>query len=212
MLAWQRDGVGPGQESVTLIAYDEAGMGEAAGSFYEAVAGIEPLTKWTLPRADSLAPAKSAPGLAPRATVAWTATLPDRVLAIKAVDGGVNVLTHDGSLTAVSAEGKAGVGKALDPGQVEQARKDLAPTADTAAAAALAKQARPDRIAKLAAGGGGRTAVAYWGGTVRVVDGGGAVLAEQVLPQDVTALSWLGDNLIAGLADGRVVALAVKQP
>src|SRR5262249_900805 len=61
MLAWQRDGVGPGQESITLIAYDEAGMAEAVGSFYEAVAGIEPLTKWALPKADGLAPATSAP-------------------------------------------------------------------------------------------------------------------------------------------------------
>src|SRR5206468_12576031 len=48
-LAWQRDGVGRLQESVTLIAYDEEGMAEAVGSFYEAVAGLDPLTKWTLP-------------------------------------------------------------------------------------------------------------------------------------------------------------------
>ena len=27
MFAWQRDGIGPGQESITLIAYDEAGSG-----------------------------------------------------------------------------------------------------------------------------------------------------------------------------------------
>src|SRR5205823_4684860 len=54
MLAWQRDGVGPGQESITLIAYDQAGMAEAVGSFYEAVAGIEPLTKWNLATNSSL--------------------------------------------------------------------------------------------------------------------------------------------------------------
>jgi hypothetical protein len=205
-IAWQRGGVGPGQESITLIAYDEAGMSEAVGSLYEAIAGIDPLTKWTLPKADALSPARTAPTLAPRTAVAWTATLPDRVLAIKATDGGLNVLTHDGSLTTLSGEGKTTASKALEPGQVEQAQKDLASPADPAA---LAKQARPDRLAKMTAASGGRTAVAYWGGTVRVVDGG-KVLSEQVLPQDVTALAWLGDRLIAGLADGRVLALAIK--
>ena len=59
---------------------------------------------------------------------------------------------------------------------------------------------------------GNLTAVAYWGGTLRIVDdgGGGAILTEQQLPQDVTALAWANDRLIAGLADGRVVALEVK--
>ena len=33
---------------------------------------------------------------------------------------------------------------------------------------------------------------------------------EQKLPTDVTALAWLGGKLIAGLADGRVLALEVK--
>jgi hypothetical protein len=200
MIAWQRDGVGPGQESITLIAYDEAGMSEAVGSFYEAVAGIEPLTKWTLPKADALTPPKAAPGLPPRAPVAWAVTLPDRVLGIKAFDGSVNVWAHDGSRTGLTAEGKA-----VAPGPANVNDRESATDA-----AALARQARPDRLAKLAATSGGRTAVAYWGGTVRVVDAGGKVLAEQMLPQDVTALAWLGDKLVAGLADGRVLALTVR--
>ncbi len=102
--------------------------------------------------------------------------------------------SNDGPLTTLSAAGKTTASKALEPGQVEQVQKDLACPADPAA---LTKQARPDRLAKLAAASGGRRAVAYWGGTVRVVDGG-KVLSEQVLPQDVTALAWLGDRLIAG--------------
>ena len=52
-LAWQRDGIGKGQESITAIAYDEAGMSEAIGSLYEAAAGLEPLTPWMLPVAES---------------------------------------------------------------------------------------------------------------------------------------------------------------
>jgi hypothetical protein len=44
MVAWQRDGVGHGQESVSLIAHDAEGLAEAIGTFYEAVAaeGVEP--------------------------------------------------------------------------------------------------------------------------------------------------------------------------
>jgi hypothetical protein len=72
------------------------------------------------------------------------------------------------------------------------------------------KQARPDRILKLSAEHGGNVAVAYWGGTLRVVDSQGKVKAEQQMPQDVTALTWLGEKLVVGLADGRVMALTVK--
>jgi hypothetical protein len=128
LIAWQREGVGRGQESVTLIAYDEAGMSEAVGSLYQAVAGQEPLTKWRLPETASHTSARSAPDL--------------------------------GAAAAVS--------------------------------------------------GGGKLAVAYWGGTLRIADPGGKILAEQQLPQDVTGMTWLGGKLVAGLADGRVVALTVK--
>jgi hypothetical protein len=209
MIAWQRDGVGHGQESITLIASDEAGMSEAVGSFYETVAGLEPLTKWALPQSDTLTAAKTAPGLAPAATVAWTGQLPDRVLALKARDGGLAALTHDGSLSTVSAEGKVAVGKVLSGIALTEAEKELKP-ADATATEAVKKQARPDRMLKLAAANGGNVAVAYWGGTLRIVDDQGKVRSEQQLPQDVTALAWLDGKLIAGLADGRVVALAMK--
>jgi hypothetical protein len=205
MIAWQRDGVGRGQESITLIAYDEAGMSEAVGSFFEAVAGIEPLTKWTLPQADSLAAARTAPGLAPAAALAWSLTLPDRVLALKAEGDGLKALSHDGSLTTISGDGKPTGSKALDRGQAAQAQKDLA----AAIATAPPKQARPDRLAKLVAASGPKAAIAYWGGTLRVVDGDRA-LSEQNLLQDITALTWLGDKVVAGLADGRVLALIIK--
>ncbi len=77
-LGWQRDAVGYRQESVTLIAYDTAGMSEAVGSLYEAVAGINPLTRWDLPELASVAPASKSTA-APRATIAWRAITPDRV-------------------------------------------------------------------------------------------------------------------------------------
>jgi hypothetical protein len=87
--------------------------------------------------------------------------------------------------------------------------KELAPAAPSAD---LAKaQARPDRMLKLTATSpGGQAAVAYWGGTLRIVDEKGGILTEQQLPQDITALTWADGKVIAGLADGRVQALSVK--
>src|SRR5207248_1365893 len=110
-MAWQRDGVGRGQDSVTLIATDEVGMSEADGSVYEAVAGLDPLTKWELPESDTLAPATKAPELYPAAKVVWSFNVPDRVLALKAEGPGIDVLTHDGSLRTLTGAGKIDLSK-----------------------------------------------------------------------------------------------------
>jgi len=58
-LAWQRDVIGRGQESITLIGYDAQGISEAVGSMYEAAAGIEPLTPWNFPQDTLFVPAKA---------------------------------------------------------------------------------------------------------------------------------------------------------
>lgn len=65
----------------------------------------------------------------------------------------------------------------------------------------------PGRIVKCVAESGGLTAVAYWGGTVTVLDAQGKVRSENVLRQDVAGLAWVGGRLIVGAADGSVVAL-----
>lgn len=211
MIAWQRDGVGRGQESVALIAYDAEGMSEAVGSFYEAVAGIEPLTRWVMPGTSTVKPAQSAMELRPEAAVAWSVFLPDRVLALKPDKDGLTALTHDGSLSVIKGpKGKLASSKALSPSEVDQAMKDLSPPADAAAADAAKAQARPDRIVKLSASSGGLTAIAYWGGTLRIVDNAGKILSEQLMPQDITALAWMQGNVIAGLANGHVMALQAK--
>lgn len=205
LLAWQYAAIDRGVESITLIAYDEAGMEEAVGTLYEAVAGIEPLTKFALPAAAALQAATSATKLPPQAAIAWSVNLPDRVLAIKPTAAGLSVLTHDGSQTTVAADGKRTAAGPADAEELAAARKPAAPDA------ALAKaNARPDRLLKLAVKDGERVAVAYWGGTVRVVDAQGQVKTEQLLPQDVTSLTWLGNKLITGLADGRLLALDVQ--
>jgi hypothetical protein len=206
-LAWQRDGVGRGQESIALIAYDEAGINEAVGSLYEAVAGIEPLTKWNPPEAVSITPASRS--LSPKpAAVVWAAALPaDRILSLRVDGQQIVALSHDGSVTTLDAAGKVVSQRAATPDELRQARSSPALPVD----ASLAKtHGRPDRMFKLASPSNDRVAVAYWGGTLRIAQPDGKVLTEQQLPQDVTMLTWHGDDLIAGLADGRVLALRVK--
>ncbi len=208
-LAWQRDGVGPGQESITLIAHDDAGIEEAVGSFYEAVAGIEPLTKWTLPESDAITPTKMAPGMLPAASVAWTVALPDRVLGLKSDGKSVTALTHDGSRSVLSPDGKLVGSKPLEGADLEDAKKALSKTTSPVPPDVAKQIHREDRMLKTTAAHGTRLAVAYWGGTLRIYEGG-SLKHEQKLPQDITALTWLGDKAIAGLADGRVFALEAK--
>ena len=64
------------------------------------------------------------------------------------------------------------------------------------------------KIVKTLAANGERLAVAYWGGTLRLLDRDGKFLRERLFPQDITALTWLGHRLIVGLADGSVLALS----
>jgi hypothetical protein len=52
--------------------------------------------------------------------------------------------------------------------------------------------------------------VAFWDGRIHILDAGGNVLAAHHSPQDVTALLWSGEQLLAGDADGRLVALRLK--
>ena len=209
-ISWQRDGVGAGQESVTLIGHDEAGMAEAVGSFFEAIAGIEPLTKWTLPTSDRITPAAKGVGVHPTAKVAWKSPVGDRVLAFKAAGAELLVLAHDGSRSTISAGGKQAKSQLLTAAEFEATKKEFVQPPDAAAREAASKQARPDRMFKLAAASADKAAIAYWGGTLRIVDKAGKILTEQQLPQDVTALTWFEGRCIAGLADGRVLGLEVK--
>jgi hypothetical protein len=57
---------------------------------------------------------------------------------------------------------------------------------------------------------GQQTAVASWGGLVRVFNPDGTVKAAHTFPQDVAGLTWSRANLVAGLADGRVLGLAIR--
>jgi hypothetical protein len=211
MMAWQLDGVGPRQESITLIAYDEKGMEEAVGTFYQAIAGQEPLTKWALPESVSITPAKSAPGTYPAAKVVQTVHLPDRVEAIGLDGDGLKALTHDGSLLTIAKEGTVKTANVLKPEDMEKTRNDLLGSAKPASEDVVKKQLRSDRLQKLAVQNADFLAVAYWGGTLRIADKAGAVKFEQQLSQDPTALTWLADGRLAvGLADGTILILVMN--
>jgi hypothetical protein len=209
MVAWQRDGVGHGQESVTLIGYDADGLSEAVGSFYEAVAGLDPLTKWTLPVKDSLSTTHKVPNALALSgfKVVWSAHLPDRITGLKAEKRTLTALSHDGTLATIGADGKMTGSKVIEPGQLAALEKELATR--TATDPDPKNRPHPTRMLKLTATSGASLAVAYWGGRVRVEEGG-RVQGEHMLPQDVTALAWLDGRLVAGLADGRVMLLEMK--
>jgi hypothetical protein len=208
LIAWQRDGIGAGQESVTLVAYDARGMTEAVGTVYEFASGMEPLTRLVLPQSNTIVPASQAKTAA-EASPVWQVVLADRALALQSAGGKLRVLTWDGSLSELDASGKLLDQKFVPEDQVEKTAKQLGPPADAAAVQAARKKAPPGRIVKLVAVGGGLTAVGYWGGTLQVFDADGRLRTSQLLPQDLTAVAWLNGKLVAGLADGRVVALAV---
>ena len=210
LIAWQRDAVGHGQESVALIAHDAKGMAEAVGTMYEAMAGMEPLTALTLPKANSIAAATKAE-LLPEPEIAWQALLPDRAVGMKVDGRGLTVLTRDESVTTLGADGKAGAPKPLTADAYAKAAREFSPADIKAAAARIEKVGPiPGRIIKYVSARGGMTAVGYWGGLVRVLDGQGKARAAHQFQHDITAAAWLGNTLVVGLSDGRVVGLTVR--
>jgi len=208
MVAWQSDGVGVLQESVTLIAYDEKGMAEAVGSMYEMMTGIEPLTPLALPAQSSITGAQTAPRV-PEPAIAWSVNLPDEIVGIRSTGAGLSVLTHAGVLAGL-ANGKGTEHSTVAPGSYEATAVKMRTQSSAAALTAARKQAPPRRLVKYAVSAGKLTAVAYWGGTLAIVDDSGTLRAERRLPQDITALAWHDSQLIVGDADGRVTALNVK--
>jgi len=65
------------------------------------------------------------------------------------------------------------------------------------------------RIVKYVHAIGAFTAVVYWGGTVRILDATGKVVAEELFTQDFSATTNTAAILVGTLADGRVVAMSM---
>lgn len=205
-VAWQREMLGVNQESVTLLAYDAPGLEEAVGTFYDMVSGIEPLTPLAPPRSSSLKPANRAE-VAPEPALEWSKILTDRVQGLRVVGDKLSVLCHDGSLFELKADGKELSGpQVLTAAEFLKADEALRSVTAPAVLAEAQRSAPPPRLVKLVAVEANRTAIAYWGGGLAVIEGGVRTAWRQ-FPQDLTALAWLKGRLVAGDADGRVSAL-----
>jgi hypothetical protein len=164
------------------------------------VAGLEPLTTLQQPsRNNVVAATKTLPKPAEPAVV-WQTILPDRATSMTLQGNHILVHTLDGSVTTIDAQGKIVSQKAGSATHVQ--------TPPAAELDGLPKEEMPtDRIAKFVAAAADATAVGYWGGTLQVFDNAGTVSAQKQLPQDIAAMAWHDENLIVGLADGRLLAL-----
>lgn len=209
MLAWQLDIIGHNQESITVIADDAVGMNEAVGTLYEAAAGLEPLTALALPRDAAVTPANLPANLPPAATTTWQALLPDHAAWMKQDGDQVLAYTIDGSITLLSAAGKASVPRATSAAELAEPKLKPVP-ATTTTPDALKAKLLPARVVKEAVTADGLTAVGYWGGALQIFAADGTEKTRQMLPQDITAMLWNGATLVVGLADGRVLGLQVK--
>jgi len=206
-LAWQRDGLGANQESITLIAYDAEGMSEAVGSLYEALAGLDPLTPWIVPKTHSVEAATKT-RRTPGASIAWQAALPDRADAMRAAEGELTVLTHDGSLNIIDGSGEIVSQEVVS--EMDETLAGLQVAEQKLTAETRQKHALGGRIVKKVAVRDGNEAVGYWGGYVRLIGPDGQVKMAHQFQHDLTGIVWFGEQLVVGLSDGRVVGLRVN--
>ena len=207
MVAWQREGIGVLQESITLIAHDEEGLSGAVGNMFEMLAGMEPLTPLTLPERSIVATAKTPPPL-PEMKIAAEVVLPDRIIGISAKEKNWTVLTDAGVQAELQAPDKVTSQKIIEGPAFQKLAQEL--RTQTAIPTALQKKAPPGWLVKFALPNGKVTAIAYWGGTVSLFNADGVIQAERRLPQDVTAMAWAGESLLVGDADGRLTVLSAK--
>ena len=130
---------------------------------------------------------RSAPGALPAADLSEVALPPTGVVSLAATQDAVIVGTEaDGAVRALTAV----VGKAEEQ--------------------LLWEHKAPRRLTKQVAAREGMTAVAYWGGTLHLLDGDGALVDVEAFPQDIVDLAWQGDLLLVALADGRLIRLETR--
>lgn len=117
-LAWQRDAVSYGDESLTLVAYDEQGMTEAVGSLFSAADGLTPLMALDPPQLATVTLPTEKAVVAASPAQQWQLFLPDRVKTMKLLPGGDAVmLTEDGTLSRVKPNGKIAWQQTIAGGQ-----------------------------------------------------------------------------------------------
>jgi hypothetical protein len=211
LLAWQLDIIRPGEESIAVIGTDAAGLSEGVGSLYAIAAAMEPLTRWDLPNRNSVAAAKSPTNRAPEPSPEWQVVLPDRAVWLKAQgDGSLSAYSLDGSLTTLGETGQIRSQRAATKEETATAKPPYSDDKSIANKAITKEKLLPHRVIKWVAAEKGLTAIAYWGGTLQILDAHGAAKGQQLFSQDMAAMAWSGGKLIVALADGRVLAFDVK--
>jgi len=205
-VAWQREAMGVNQESISLIAFDAAGMSEAVGTLYEMLAGLEPLTPLALAQAGVVQPAVPT-NTVPELGVAWELGLDDRITGLRFAEDKLSVLTAARTRAEVSPHG-AVLGRFSSAANYAELMQQFTPV-DADAVKQARALALPGCLPKLVAENGTQRAVAYWGGRLELFDRAGKLIAARRGPQDLTAVIWAGPRLVVGDADGRLTALAV---
>ncbi len=197
-ISWQYEAVGIGQESITLIANDAAGMSEAIGTMYEAASGIDPITPYALPPASSVVAAKKNTQL-PQLAALWQIVLPDRPVTMNIDKGSITVATNDGTFSNIDIKGK-----------LLSQKSDLLPVVklvNPVIPDALKSQLLKGRSVKQVVSTKGITAVSYWGGTIQTFGADNKIKTQNQLSMDAVTIGFAGDIIVAAMSDGTLVAL-----
>jgi hypothetical protein len=201
LITWNVMTLGHDVEAIACIADDAAGLSEAVGTLFTLAVGLDPVTPLALPASSRVTPASRPTGRLNPAATLWRVALPDRVAAVTVADGGrITATAVNRTQMDLSAAGK--VLKTREIGVMSEAPK-LAADATRLPQDKLHRELRPKQVLA----GSGQTAVTYWGGRLQVFTATGELKSEQQMHQDITALAWDGEVLLAGLADGWICAL-----
>lgn len=201
-LAWNLMALGHDLETVACIANDAEGMSEAVGTLFELAIGIDPVTPYLLPAANSVQGATKVT-TPPAAPVAWQSAMPDTITGLMPNGATIIAASWDGSMTNLNAKGES-VPMTRTPVKLaaEKPSKDVSKLPKDKVIADLA-------VKQVLTGETG-TAVAYLGGTLQIFAPDGTLKTQQRMPQDITAMLWQGNTLVIGLAEGNIVALTIK--
>jgi len=137
------------------------------------------------------------------APVEWQAQLSDRIDSIAVTDGKVVAYTANSIEAVINAKGET---SSTVVNTIPVAVKPV-----TAVPTPLKASLIPGAAVKsIAISNNNITAISYWGGIIQTFGADNMLKTQQTMPQDINALVWNGNILIAGLADGCVVGLNVK--
>ena len=215
VIAWNIMTLGHDVESIALIANDVDGINEAISTLFCLGVGIDPLTPFTLPTSNVVSPATQPAIKQSEAPILWQIQLPDRIHSMTATaDEEINAnqradvantiiaYSANGFKATIDAKGKAIV---IEDDNLLTINKPVTIVPDTLKASLI-----PGATVKMVTAANNMIAIAYWGGTVQTFGTDGVLITQQALPQDITAMVWMGNILVAGLADGCILGLKIK--